>query len=93
MSIALHQSLISGKILQSVPGEVLQHSFRFDSETHRGVSKDGSRVTYRITTNRDETTLTLTHDQFGDDMQTYENVKYGWPIILQGLKHRLEQGH
>ena len=87
----LEQPLIAGRILDVVPGVKLQHSFQFDVTTHSGVAEDtSSRVTYELISDGKKTVLKLTHDQFGEDRQSFENVTAGWPIILGRLKERVE---
>ncbi len=88
---SLDQPLISGPVLDITPNEKLQHSFQFDITSHRGVKENSfSRVTNQLKSQKNKTVLTLLHDQFGEDYQTYANVATGWPIILSGLKAQIE---
>jgi uncharacterized protein YndB with AHSA1/START domain len=88
------QPLISGTIIDVVPGRSLVHSFSFDPETHEGTAFEGkSRVDYTITAVANGCRLILTHDQFGSDNQSFINISNGWPMILDRLKTFLETEH
>ncbi|MFC2083605.1 ArsR/SmtB family transcription factor [Bacteroidota bacterium] len=76
---------VEGEILEVVPYKKLVHSFRFP------ISEDKtSRTVYKIEEQEDYVKLTLTHDQFESETQTYKSVSEGWPFILSGLKTFLE---
>ena len=51
-----------------------------------------SRVTYEIEPMGELVKLTLIHDQFGGDTETYQSTSGGWPMILNSLKTLLESG-
>ncbi len=51
-----------------------------------------TRVTYEIHQQGDCCRLTLTHDEFEGETNTYKNTSGGWPGILSGLKTLLETG-
>jgi hypothetical protein len=36
--------------------------------------------------------LTVTHDEFGDDSETFRKISNGWPRVLSSLKSFLETG-
>jgi len=87
------QRFIFGTVTNVVPERQLTHTFRFDAATHDGTHADAeSRVSYTIVPMGAMCQLTLTHDQFGSDDQTYANITGGWPSILSGLKTWVETG-
>ena len=76
-----------GEILSVEPGRRLVHSFCFAD------SDDGlSRVTWEIEEQDDLCRLTLTHDDFDGETETYKAVRLGWYPIFAGLKTLLETG-
>ncbi len=80
-------SALTGEIIEIVPGRRLVHTFHFPS-----TDEAPSRVTYEIEEMGDLVKLTLTHDQFEGETETYKGVQEGWPPILSGLKTLLETG-
>lgn len=82
--------LITGSIIEFAPERRLVHTFQFDDTTVKGDAE--SRVTYAITPMGTMCQLTLTHEGFDSDNQTYANVAEGWPTILSGLKTLVETG-
>lgn len=86
-------SLITGTILEVEPQRQLVHSFQFAGPLPPGTDAHRpSRVRYAIVPMDAMCELTLTHDEFGADEQTYANVASGWPAILSGLKTLAETG-
>ena len=81
-------SQIEGKVIECDPGHKLVHTF-----ATTGVSDPPSRVTYEIQPMGEVTLLTLTHDDFGSETQTFESVRRGWNPVISGLKTLLETGH
>ena len=81
------RSALTGEILEIVPGKRLVHTFLFPS-----TGDAPSRVTYEIEEVGELVKLTLTHDQFEGETQTFKGVGEGWPPILSGLKTLLETG-
>ena len=79
---------IGCKITELVPGKKLVHTFCFS----HCPDDPKSRVTYEITAMGKMSGVTLTHDQFGGDTSTYQDVRGGWPSILSSLKTLLETG-
>lgn len=76
-----------GKVLSVEPGRRLVHSFCFaDSDDAL------SRVTWEIEEQDDLCRLTLTHDEFDGETETYKAVRLGWYPIFAGLKTLLETG-
>ena len=80
-------SQIEGKVIEADPGRKLVHTF-----ATTGVSDPPSRVTYEIEPMGGVTLLTLTHDKFGGQTQTFESVRRGWNPVISGLKTLLETG-
>lgn len=76
-----------GKVLSVEPGRRLVHSFCFaDSDDAL------SRVTWEIEEQDELCRLTLTHDEFDGETETYKAVRLGWYPIFAGLKTLLETG-
>ena len=83
---------VKGKIIKVEPYMELVHTVRHDfGEKDRGYSQE-SKVTYQIEPMGELVKLTLIHDEFGGDEETYNSVSGGWPIIHNGLKTLLETG-
>jgi len=79
---------IAGTNLEVAPGRRLAQTFRFVN----GKDPD-SRVTWTLEAwGKTGTHLTLVHDGFDGETDTYQGVAYGWPGILSGLKTWLETG-
>ena len=82
-------SALTGKILEVVPARKLVHTFSF----HQNGDKP-SRASYEIepVAGSDIVKLTVTHDGFEGETETYKGVSGGWPILLNSLKSLLETG-
>lgn len=78
---------LTAKILECEPGKRLVHSFDFPR-----INDKPSRVSYDIEPVGDVVKLTVTHDDFESETETYNMVQQGWPPILSGLKTLLETG-
>ena len=78
---------IEGKVLEIEPGRKLVHTF-----ATTGVSDAPSRVTWAIEPIGQVTLLTITHDGFEGETQTYRSVARGWNPVVSGLKTLLETG-
>ncbi len=76
---------VYGEILEIIPNEKLIHTF-----THKENQDSPSRVEYQLEEVDGNIKLTLIHDKFGDDIESYNSVQQGWPYILSGLKTYLE---
>jgi uncharacterized protein YndB with AHSA1/START domain/DNA-binding transcriptional ArsR family regulator len=82
------RSALSGEILEIAPGSRLVHTFSFPS-----MEEKPTKVTYEIEPVGAETVkLTVTHEGFEGETETYKMVRGGWPPILSGLKSLLETG-
>jgi uncharacterized protein YndB with AHSA1/START domain len=84
---------VKGKIIEIDPPNRLVHTFQHTGN-HAGAENysEPSRVVYEIEEMGDLVKLTLTHDEFKDDMETYKSVGGGWPMIVNSLKTFLETG-
>jgi uncharacterized protein YndB with AHSA1/START domain len=78
---------IEGKVLEIEPGRKLVHTF-----ATTGVADAPSRVTWEIEPMGPVTLLTVTHDEFDGETQTYRTVARGWNPVVSGLKTLLETG-
>ena len=84
---------VKGKILESDPPNRLVHSFEHSMNSQHGKTySQPSRVVYEMEEMGDLVKLTLTHDDFNGDRETYESVSGGWPMIINSLKTLLETG-
>jgi uncharacterized protein YndB with AHSA1/START domain/DNA-binding transcriptional ArsR family regulator len=82
---------IEGEVIESDPPRRLVHTFavKWDPE----LSEDApSRVAFDIAPMGDACRLSVTHDGFAAETDTYRSVQGGWPLILSGLKTLLETG-
>ncbi|NNF04714.1 MAG: helix-turn-helix domain-containing protein [Rhodothermales bacterium] len=78
-------TMISGEIVEAVPGTRLIHTFSFHNDD------PPSTVRYEIEENDGTCKLTLVHE-FDEINKTYRAVEDGWNPILSGLKTLLETG-
>ncbi len=81
------KSQIEGKVLEVEPRKKLVHTFATTGE-----SDAPSRVTWELQPMGSVTLLTLTHDDFDGETQTYQSVARGWNPVVSGLKTLLETG-
>ena len=51
-----------------------------------------SRVTFVLEPLKDQTRLTVTHDDFDEGSRMFEMISKGWPAVLSSLKSFLETG-
>jgi uncharacterized protein YndB with AHSA1/START domain/DNA-binding transcriptional ArsR family regulator len=81
---------IEGQILEADPPRRLVHTFvvRWDPD----LNDAPTRVAFDITPMGDACLLSVTHDGFESETETYRSVGAGWPLILSGLKTLLETG-
>ncbi|MEO8510917.1 MAG: metalloregulator ArsR/SmtB family transcription factor [Chloroflexota bacterium] len=83
--------MIDGRVLESDPPRRLVTTFAavWDPAT---ANDRPSRVTYELEPMGEVTKLTLIHDDFDGETETYRQVAGGWSLILSGLKSLLETG-
>ena len=74
-------------IIEADPPGRLVHTFFFP-----GTEESPSRCTWTIEPRGTASLLTLVHDEFDGDTQTYRSVAHGWVPILSSLKTLLETG-
>jgi uncharacterized protein YndB with AHSA1/START domain/DNA-binding transcriptional ArsR family regulator len=81
---------IEGEIVEADPPRKLVHTMavRWDPD----VNDEPTRVTWEITPMGEACLLSVTHDGFTSQTETYRQTKGGWPMILSGLKTLLETG-
>lgn len=85
------ESAVHGEILEHTPKSKLIYSFR-GNKLDDGTREPYSRVTYELEATENACKLTLVHDEFEAQNQTYTSVGGGWPTIIAGLKTWLETG-
>jgi hypothetical protein len=51
-----------------------------------------SRVTFELTSLKDQTRLTVTHDEFDEGSKIFGLISKGWPAVLSSLKSFVETG-
>jgi DNA-binding transcriptional ArsR family regulator/uncharacterized protein YndB with AHSA1/START domain len=83
--------MIEGKIIESDPPHRLVTTFANLFE-NIGKGDRPSRVTWLIEKKGATCKLTLTHDDFDGETETYKSVGPGWNPVLSGLKTLLETG-
>jgi uncharacterized protein YndB with AHSA1/START domain/DNA-binding transcriptional ArsR family regulator len=83
--------VVDGQVLELEPPRrlVTTWSFRRDPELR---ADPPSRVTWEIEPVGDTCRLTLVHDDFPVETNTFKAVGSGWPMILSSLKSLLETG-
>ncbi len=82
--------IVGGKVLECDPPRRLAFSFKAN---HAYVAHEApSHVLYEIEQESGKVKLTVTHDGFEQDSQTFEMVRNGWPGAIASLKSLLETG-
>jgi uncharacterized protein YndB with AHSA1/START domain/predicted transcriptional regulator len=82
---------IRGEVVEAEPGKRLVTTF--DARWDDGVAADEpSRISWDIEQQGEACKLTVTHDGFGAETETYRQIAGGMPYILSGLKTLLETG-
>jgi uncharacterized protein YndB with AHSA1/START domain len=81
---------IHGKVLEASPPRRLVQTYNttwppFDTEQE-------TTITWDLEQQGDGTQLTLTHEGFQEGSGLYDQLKQGWPQIVNGLKTLLETG-
>jgi uncharacterized protein YndB with AHSA1/START domain len=51
-----------------------------------------SRVTFELELFKDQTKLTVTHDEFDEGSKIFGMISKGWPAVLSSMKSYLETG-
>ena len=82
-------SALTGKILEVIPARKLVHTSSFPQSGDKP-----SRASYEIgpIAGSDILKLTLTHDDFEGETETYKGTSGGWPILLNSLKSLWSEG-
>ena len=80
-------AVVVGEILEAEPGQRLVHTFAFSR-----LDDPQTRVTYEIEALGGTVKLTVLHEGFEGETETYGDTRDGWPPILSGLKTLLETG-
>jgi uncharacterized protein YndB with AHSA1/START domain/DNA-binding transcriptional ArsR family regulator len=84
-------TLIKGELLEATPPTRLVVTFA--AQWSPEVQQDApSRVTYEIEQEGECCRLTVVHDNFDGETETYRLVEGGWPATLSGIKTLLETG-
>jgi uncharacterized protein YndB with AHSA1/START domain/DNA-binding transcriptional ArsR family regulator len=82
---------IRGEVLEAEPPKRLVTTF--DARWDEGVAADSpSRISWEIEPQGKACKLTVTHDGFAAETETYRQIAGGMPYILSGLKTLLETG-
>ena len=81
---------VVGKVIESEPPRKLVVSW--GRPTDEGNQAKHSRVTYEIEPLENSVKLTIVHDEFGDDVEMFQSISTGWPLVISGLKTLLETG-
>jgi uncharacterized protein YndB with AHSA1/START domain len=77
---------VHGEVLRAEPPKLLQYTFAI------GPSEKFSRVTVELTQETEATKVSVTHDQWAEDDNSYAATADGWPRILSRLKTLIEIG-
>jgi uncharacterized protein YndB with AHSA1/START domain/DNA-binding transcriptional ArsR family regulator len=82
---------VEGRVLDADPPRRLVTTWSFRRDP-RYRDDPPSRVTWEIEPVGDTCRLTLVHDDFTGETETYRSVGSGWPLVLSSLKSLLETG-
>jgi uncharacterized protein YndB with AHSA1/START domain len=76
-------------ILESDPPRRLVYGWKpLDKEP----DERASRVTFELSPFKEQTRLTVIHDEFDDGSRIFEMISKGWPAVLSSMKSFLETG-
>ncbi len=78
---------VKGEIIEFVPETKLVHTFHFSD-----MDDPETVVTYKLENERELTKLTIIHENFPSENESFKSAQEGWPVILSGLKTLLETG-
>jgi uncharacterized protein YndB with AHSA1/START domain len=82
-----------GRVLEADPPRRLVHTFEHDyTDKFGGGPDDTSKVTWEISSQGDICKLTLVHDGWKGESQSFRSAGQGWPMILSSLKSLVETG-
>lgn len=77
-------------ILESDPPRRLVYAWK---PLHKGMPDERpSRVTFELVAVKDQTRLTVVHDEFDEGSKIFDMISNGWPAVLSSLKSYLEIG-
>ena len=80
--------MVTGQVVEAEPNRRLVHTFTFPEVS----GQEPTRVTYEIVHLGDVVRLTMIHEGFDGETETYRMVRGGWAPIFDGLKTLLETG-
>jgi len=78
---------VVGEVVEADPGRKLVHTFAFSR-----LDDAPTRVTYEIEALGEAVKLTVLHEGFDGETETYRETADGWPPLLSGLKTLVETG-
>jgi DNA-binding transcriptional ArsR family regulator/uncharacterized protein YndB with AHSA1/START domain len=81
------KKVLTGQVLEAEANRRLVHTFSFPE-----LPDEPTRVTYEIVAIGEVVRLTMTHEGFDGETETYRMVRGGWAPIFDGLKTLLETG-
>jgi uncharacterized protein YndB with AHSA1/START domain/DNA-binding transcriptional ArsR family regulator len=80
-------TLVAGKVLESIPYQKLSHTFAFTWMKDRP-----HRLTFELEQKGDTVKLTAVQDEFEGETETLREVRNGMPALMSSLKSLLETG-
>jgi len=83
--------ILEGEVVEVDPPRQLVHTFIFN-EPNPADQDPPSRVTWNIEQMGEECKLTVTHEHYNGESETYKGTLTGWNSILSSLKTLLETG-
>ena len=78
------------RILESDPPRRLSYAWQPLYKEMQG--ERPSRVTFELTPFKDQTRLTIVHDEFDEGSKIFGLISKGWPAVLSSMKSFLETG-
>ena len=78
------------KILESDPPRRLSYAWQPLFKEMQG--ERSSRVTFELAPFKDQTRLTIVHDEFDEGSKIFGMISKGWPAVLSSMKSFLETG-
>lgn len=80
------ETMITGEVLEIDEPNRLVHTFAFTAAAEPGAEDDApSTVTWQLEAEDEGTRLTLVHDGFEGETDTWRSVEDGWEHVLDGL--------